>query len=190
VLRLDETNTRVELVKSSREEGPVMEMIDRMQLTAFRNYSALRNDIRQKFYGFIIQVRDILRAGSMKEPVVLDVQTQRLHLLLTNLDQIAYQCKQKLMEESNNKDKTLRQLDEVVLGEKFAKAFEEDQLINIINIAAMLKNIEYINSELAKIDARKINETTENAVMEQAKSLGVNLTDPRDIHQAVKRSLR
>lgn len=190
VLELNEVSGTLTLLKSEREGGPVIEMIDRMQLTAFRNFSSMKNEVRQKSYGFVIQTRDLLRAESMEAPLIVNAPAQRLHLLLSNLDQVAYECKQKLMQKSESKDKKLDPIiKEEMLGEIHENLGEYDWL-NIMNYAAMLRNLDKINNELEKIKSRKRNETTDSAIKEQAKALGIDTSDPKVFERSSKRFRR
>jgi len=140
----------LKLMKSSREAGPAIEMIDRMQLAAYRNWATIKNAVRQKFYGFVIQTSDLLRSDQMKQSVV-SAKTLRLSLILNQFDQAAYECKQSIMRASAEKDKDLSPLDKENLLAEFDYNVNEGYLINVVNYAIMIHRHKEINEGLAKI---------------------------------------
>lgn len=140
----------LKLMKSSREAGPAIEMIDRMQLAAYRNWATIKNAVRQKFYGFVIQTSDLLRSDQMKQSVV-SAKTLRLSLILNQFDQAAYECKQKLMRSSAEKDNDLKPLSYHVLLSYIHDHVGDMNWVDAINYAAMALKCKEINEGLAKI---------------------------------------
>jgi hypothetical protein len=148
-LQLDDDG-KLKLMQSSREAGPAIEMIDRMQLMAYRNWAAIKNAIRQKFYGFVIQTSDLLRADQMKQSVV-SANTLRLNLLLNQFDQAAYECKQKIMRSSAEKDNDLKPMSYHYLLGALHEHLGSMNWVDTMSYAAMLLRHEDINKGLAKI---------------------------------------
>lgn len=140
----------LKLMKSSREAGPAIEMIDRMQLVAYRNWAAIKNAVRQKFYGFVIQTSDLLRSDQMKQSVV-SAKTLRVSLILYYFDQAAYKCKQKLMRASAEKDNDLLPIHYQDMVDNMRGHIQAFEWIDVMNYAAMLLHHEEINEGLAKI---------------------------------------
>lgn len=103
VLQLDEKTGGLGLFKHPWPEGPVINTINKMQHSAYMRYAQEKNSDRQRFYGFIIQVADIIRGDTIKETIA-SPQQQRLSILLQALDFANYQCKALIMAQSKTKD--------------------------------------------------------------------------------------
>lgn len=123
-----------------------------MQSIAFRNYAFIQHNLRSKFYGFIIQVKDILRSKDITHPIA-DPKMLRLRVLLTALDQIIFLCKEKFMSKSKEKDINTLPMSEDQLYSKLEKNLAENDYIDVINYISMIAQIHIINSELNRLNA-------------------------------------
>jgi hypothetical protein len=179
VLRLDETDNCLRLDKSDREEGPVMSTLDRMAITAYRNFCQPRHEIRQKFWGFIIQVRDILRSEAVNEPAASE-KTIRLRNLLKAVDQLAYAAKQKLMQYSDQKDGSLMLLDRNEQLGNLYMAMSDKDWASVVNYAAILSSLEAINIGIAEVEHASRHKRKEQAMEKFASELGVDIDSDKD----------
>jgi hypothetical protein len=150
VLELNEYTGKFSILKSTNDAGPVIETIDNVQKSAFRNYSEEKYKIRQKFYGFIIQVRDVLRAAQIKSPIAT-VKQRRLAILMAAIDGMAYQCKIQMAKKNQDKDDNTVPLIMSTLYSRFNKHVTNGNWINVANYATLIHFREQINKELDKL---------------------------------------
>jgi len=136
-----------------------------MQLSSYFNFAKNKHSERQRFFGFIIQTSSLL-GGNIIEKQISDPKSVRLKIILNALDDVFYECKKLIMQESPNKDKTTKaplEIDELesklfkninILMEtildipSFTKT--NKRCLNAINYFALLMNREKINNEIVK----------------------------------------
>ena len=184
---------QLELKKSVEGNGgPVIESIDRMALQAYRNYSESKFDERQSLYGFIIQVRDLLRVDQLVESIT-DPAARRLSFILKALDEMVYKCKAKLIEQSPDKDKkVLAKLDEVDLGEKLTTALGKANWVNAMYYLFLLANADKLNKKIENLRSRETDPEDLENMKARAKEMGleVDSMDKGTLKKMLRRNSR
>jgi hypothetical protein len=135
------------------EHGFILHTVDKFKINAFNHYRMERHKKRQARAGFIIQTRDMIRSDKLETSIVAP-SVLKLNLLLTELDNFAFDIKKRLMEKSPEKDKDLKDLDIEELIYYMHLDFQKGNYIDGAARATLVERIEPINKRLK--DIRKL----------------------------------
>lgn len=153
-LKLEE-DLVLSLETSEDEHGVVLHTVDLFKTKTFGEYRVKKHKKRHEMTGFIIQTRDMIRSDKLEIPVT-SPPTLKLNILLTELDNFAYEIKKRLMQVSPEKDNNLENLEPEDLSYKIQMDYQQGNFIDAFARAMMLEKIEPINKRLKEI--RKIDQ--------------------------------
>lgn len=145
-----ESDLTLSLESTDDEKGIILHTVDKFKTQIFNQFRINKHTKRQQKTGFIIQTKDMIRSDKLETSVV-PPNTLKLNLLLTELDNFAFEIKKSIMTASKEKDENLNDFNEEDLVYNIHMKVQKGNLIHAAAYSMMAERIDKINNKLKEI---------------------------------------
>lgn len=156
-LRMDEDGN-FKVFKTSDKEGYLMDRINQMHTSAYRQLAMKKNSMRTRLLGFGIQVKDVFRKDAMKKiaPMFIKPEKQKLTMLLDCFQIFAHAIYSKILAKHKECDMemSLQQFDIFKLEERLRNNLENGDWVDVAALAMMIHQNDLIIKGMKEVQVK------------------------------------